>query len=95
MALTIEEVKRIASLARLRLSAEEEETFRLQLGAVVDYIDQLQTLDAATPRAAVAGVREGEDRAHDCLPRELFLANAPAVVDGFLAVPEVRGGDDG
>jgi Asp-tRNA(Asn)/Glu-tRNA(Gln) amidotransferase C subunit len=39
---------------------------------------------------------EMEDRPQDCLPREVFLANAPASLDGFLLVPEIKaGGGDG
>ena len=93
MALTHEDVKKIATLARLRLTAEEESKLTGQLAEIVDYIDQLQRFEGAEPAAAVQGVREMEDRPHDCLPREKFLANAPAAMDSFLLVPEVKGGD--
>ena len=104
MALTTEEVRKIASLARLRFTPEEEAAMAGQLGKIVDYIDQLQSLDAgkaaaapgtppgAPPRAAP----EAEDVPGPCLPREVFLANAPAQALGeFLVVPEVKGGGDG
>lgn len=94
MALTNEEVRKIALLARLRLSPEEEATFAGQLGKVVDYIDQLKGREAAEEWLPEAADREVEDRARPCLPRELFLANAPAALDGFLLVPEVKGSDD-
>ena len=112
MALTIEEVRKIASLARLRFSPEEEATFAGQLGKIVDYIDQLQRFepgagaaaaqaapaapaapgDPADARAAAAPAasREADDRTRPCLPRESFLRNAPAALDGFLLVPEVK-----
>lgn len=92
MALTHEDVRKIATLARLRLSPEEEERFAGQLAGIVDYIDQLQGFAGAEPAAAAQGVREAEDRPHPCLPRERFLANAPASLDAFLLVPEVKGG---
>jgi aspartyl-tRNA(Asn)/glutamyl-tRNA(Gln) amidotransferase subunit C len=92
MALTIEDVRKIATLARLRLTLEEESRFALQLAGIVDYIDQLQGFEGAEPAAAPRGVREAEDRTHECLPRERFLANAPASMDAFLLVPEVKGG---
>jgi aspartyl-tRNA(Asn)/glutamyl-tRNA(Gln) amidotransferase subunit C len=98
MALTLEEVRKIASLARLRFSPEEERVFTDQLGHIVDYIDQLQrfeTGDVETEAAAALPVREAEDRPRPCLPRELFLANAPASALGeFLVVPEVKGGGE-
>jgi len=92
MALTHEDVRKIATLARLRFSAEEEERFAGQLAEIVDYIDQLQSFQGQAPAADVPGVREMEDVPHECLPRERFLANAPASMDGFLLVPEVKGG---
>jgi aspartyl-tRNA(Asn)/glutamyl-tRNA(Gln) amidotransferase subunit C len=97
MALTTEEVRKIASLARLRFTPEEEATFAGQLGKIVDYIDQLQRFEpgGAAPAdlrapAAPAAAPEAEDRTGPCLPREIFLRNAPAALDGFLLVPEVK-----
>lgn len=95
MALTHEDVKKIATLARLRFSPEEEEKLTGQLAKIVDYIDQLQRFEGAEPAAAAQGVREVEDRTRECLPREKFLANAPAALDAFLLVPEVKGGGGG
>lgn len=94
MALTNEDVRKIATLARLRLTPEEESRFAGQLAGIVEYIDQLQGFAGAEPAASAAGVREAEDRPHGCLPREVFLANAPASMDAFLLVPEVKGGGD-
>ena len=95
MALTIEEVRKIAALARLRFTPEEEAVFVGQLGKIVDYIDQLQRYESAPEMEAVQGAPEAapeaEDRERDCIPREQFLANAPAAMDGFLLVPEVKG----
>ena len=106
MALTIEEVRKIASLARLRFTPEEESAFAGQLGKIVDYIDQLQRLDGGrsspaestvsaaggTPGPVGLAAPEAADEPRSCLPRETFLANAPATLDGFLLVPEVKAG---
>jgi aspartyl-tRNA(Asn)/glutamyl-tRNA(Gln) amidotransferase subunit C len=95
MALTHEEVRKIAALARLRFTPEEEDRFTGQLAKIVGYIDQLQAYEGAPEDGgASGGVREAEDRPHECLPRELFLANAPAAMDAFLLVPEVKGGGE-
>ena len=91
MALNIEEVRKIAALARLRFTPEEEDLFVGQLGKIVDYIDQLQRYETGAEAASGVEAREAEDRAHECLPREQFLANAPAAMDGFLLVPVVKG----
>ena len=98
MALTHEDVKKIATLARLRFTPEEEEKLTGQLAKIVGYIDQLQQFEGAGPAAAAiqgGGAREVEDVPQECLPREKFLANAPASMDAFLLVPEVKGGGGG
>jgi aspartyl-tRNA(Asn)/glutamyl-tRNA(Gln) amidotransferase subunit C len=95
MALTHEDVRKIATLARLRFTPEEEAKLTGQLAGIVDYIDQLQAFEGEDPEAVSRGVREVEDQPHECLPREEFLANAPAALDAFLLVPEVKGGGAG
>jgi aspartyl-tRNA(Asn)/glutamyl-tRNA(Gln) amidotransferase subunit C len=95
MPLTLEEVRKIASLARLSLSPEEEHLFADQLGAIVDYIDQLARYPSAEPAATTPPAREAEDLPRPSLPREAFLANAPAALDGLLLVPGVKGSEDG
>lgn len=98
MALTVDEVRKIASLARLRLTPEQETVFVHQLGRIVDYFDQLRSLGGDTgvgSDADPAPVHEAEDVPRPGLPRELFLANAPASAWGeLLVVPEVKGGGD-
>jgi aspartyl-tRNA(Asn)/glutamyl-tRNA(Gln) amidotransferase subunit C len=98
MALTTEEVRKIASLARLRFTPEQETVLTHQLGRIVDYIDQLRGYEgegsAGVPLSSTP-VLEAEDVTRPCLPRDLFLANAPATALGeFLAVPEVKGSAD-
>ena len=99
MALTPEYVRKIATLARLRFTPEEEGIFAQQMGRIVDYIDQLERFETGEGDPALVSqrppVREADDRPRPCLPREAFLANAPASALGeFLAVPEVKGGSD-
>jgi aspartyl-tRNA(Asn)/glutamyl-tRNA(Gln) amidotransferase subunit C len=98
MALTTEEVRKIAVLARLRFSAEEEVAMASQLGEIVDYIDQLQAIETGAemasrqPKADTEESRRSSDLPLPCMPRDTFLANAPASRDGFLEVPVIKGG---
>jgi aspartyl-tRNA(Asn)/glutamyl-tRNA(Gln) amidotransferase subunit C len=94
MALTHEDVKQIATLARLRFTPEEEVRLTGQLAKIVGYIDQLQAFETTEPDPGSRGVEEAADEIAPCLPREKFLANAPASLDAFLLVPEVKGGGD-
>lgn len=94
MALTLEEVRRIAALARLRLSPEEEARFVPQLGRIVDYIDQLRNYATAEPAAVPTADREAADQPAPCLPREAFLVNAPEAMGEFLVVPAIKATED-
>jgi aspartyl-tRNA(Asn)/glutamyl-tRNA(Gln) amidotransferase subunit C len=94
MALTHEDVRKIASLARLRFFPEEEAKLTGQLADIVGYIDQLQAYEGAAEGDSAPVLREMPDEPHTCLPREKFLANAPASLDAFLLVPEVKGGGE-
>ncbi|MCZ6529344.1 MAG: Asp-tRNA(Asn)/Glu-tRNA(Gln) amidotransferase subunit GatC [Chloroflexi bacterium] len=93
MALTIEEVRAIARLARLQLTAEEEERFASQLSDVLDYAARLREVDTSEipPTASVlpmsAPLRPDEVR--PCLPREQLLASAPDSEGGLFRVPRV------
>ncbi len=93
MSLTLEEVEHIAGLARLELSAEEKERFRVQLSAILEYAASLQELDTSDipPTSSVLPERSGlrADEATSCLTRAELLANAPQVEDGQFRVPPV------
>ena len=47
MSLTPDEVRRIARLARLEISAEETDRTREQLNGILAFIEQLQAVDTA------------------------------------------------
>jgi aspartyl-tRNA(Asn)/glutamyl-tRNA(Gln) amidotransferase subunit C len=97
MSLTLDEVRKIAALARLRLTPQEEERLTRELGEIVGYIDHLAEFETVEEGVAGFGLDlpsvEAADTAHACLPRETFLDNAPERLDGFLLVPEVKGDD--
>lgn len=91
--LTIDEVRHVAKLARLRLTDAELEEYRVQLSSVLDHIALLNELDLTDvepmARPADASNRFDEDTVARPMPLEQLLANAPAVEDRYLAVPKV------
>jgi aspartyl-tRNA(Asn)/glutamyl-tRNA(Gln) amidotransferase subunit C len=95
MALSLEEVRRIARLARLRLSAEEEVAFAGQLSAILDHVAQLGELDVSQVEPMTHALAAGdpvalrEDAPQPCLPPEVALANAPARQETCFKVPRV------
>jgi aspartyl-tRNA(Asn)/glutamyl-tRNA(Gln) amidotransferase subunit C len=84
-----DEVLHVARLARLQLGDDELEPMARELSAVLDHVAKIGELDldgvpVTTHVAELTGrLRVDEPRA--CLPREVALAQAPAVSgDGFL-----------
>lgn len=98
MVLTLEEVKHIADLARLALTAEEEQAYREQLSAVLDYVARLQEVDTSDvpPTASVLSSASPlrDDEVQPGLTREALLANAPDTLDGQFRVPPVFPAED-
>ena len=93
MKLTIEQVRHVANLARLSLTADEEQRYQKQLEAILDAVEQLNELDTAgvepTSHATLVGNLLRADAVHRRLPVEKGLANAPAKVGTAFAVPKI------
>ncbi|AGC42829.1 Asp-tRNA(Asn)/Glu-tRNA(Gln) amidotransferase subunit GatC [Myxococcus stipitatus] len=93
MALTLEQVRHVATLARLALTPEEEQRMATQLSAVLDAVEQLQSLDVGavepTSHATLADSLLREDVTRPSLSPEQVLANAPAKVGTSFAVPKI------
>ncbi len=95
MALSLDEVRRIAVLARLELSPEEEALFQGQLSAVLDYVAQLNELDVSEVEPMTHALAAGElsplrvDEVAPGLPPEDALANAPAREGTCFKVPRI------
>jgi aspartyl-tRNA(Asn)/glutamyl-tRNA(Gln) amidotransferase subunit C len=84
-----EEVLHVARLARLALEEEEIEPMARELSAVLDHVARIAELDLddVAPTSHVVDVSGAlrADEPRTCLPREVALAQAPAVSeDGFL-----------
>ncbi len=95
MAVTLEQVEHVASLARLAFTAEEKVRLMQELNDILAYMDQLNGLDTSRvePLAQlVPGPPElREDVCTPGLTREEALRNAPAHTEAFFAVPKVLG----
>lgn len=93
MALSNDEVAKVALLARLRLTPAELQTFTGQLNAIVEYVAQLQQLDTSNVEPLAHGVEVRnvfrEDVRGESLPREAALANAPKRNSESFLVPAV------
>jgi aspartyl-tRNA(Asn)/glutamyl-tRNA(Gln) amidotransferase subunit C len=93
MALTAEQVRWVAHLARLELTDAELETMTAQLSRIVDYVNQLQEVNTAgvEPLAHALDLHNvfREDEPARSLPVDAALANAPERRGDFYGVPAV------
>jgi aspartyl-tRNA(Asn)/glutamyl-tRNA(Gln) amidotransferase subunit C len=95
LSLSLEEVRRIASLARLRLTPEEERTFVVQLSAILAHVEQLRELDVSEVPPMTHALAADEapalrpDRVHESLTPGEALANAPEREGTCFQVPRI------
>ena len=94
LSLSADEVRKVAELARLEISDAELATMARQLSAIVDYINQLQTVntDGVEPLAHALDLQDvfRADEPSPSLSPDEALANAPARKDNFYRVPPLK-----
>ena len=96
VSLSRQDLQRIADLARLELTAEELDLFTRQLGDILTYVEQINTLDTTgvTPTSQVLNRPvDRDDVPGPTLSRSDLLGNAPdaALESGLFKVPRVIG----
>ncbi len=97
MALTLQDVSRIAELARLDLGADAQARMLGQLNAFFAIVEQMRAVDTAgveplfTPLAALEEVhlRLRADAVTESDTRAASQQSAPRVADGLYLVPQV------
>ena len=98
MSLSLDEVRKVAKLARLEVSDADLMMFQQQLSAILDYVDQLKTLntDGVEPLAhplPLANVFRMDEPRPSLTPNEA-LANAPSRLADYFGVPAVFDTDE-
>ncbi len=98
---SIEDVRRVAELANLELSPEEEPRMQRDLNSILGHIAELNQLDTSTvlPMAQVGEVLGGEaffhgetlraDVVQPSIDRAAVMASAPETDGRFFKVPKV------
>lgn len=93
MKLTKDKVKKVAKLANLPLSSEEEEKYSEQLSAILEYVDQLNQVDTlgVEPTFNVTGLNNvmSEDETTPSLSQDEALQNASKKENGFFVTKGV------
>ncbi|MGH8762313.1 MAG: Asp-tRNA(Asn)/Glu-tRNA(Gln) amidotransferase subunit GatC [Nitrosospira sp.] len=93
MSLSLDDVKRVANLARIEVSEDEAHTTLAQLSDIFNLIQQMQAVNASAikPMSHAQDVmqRLREDVVTEIDQRELFQSLAPQVEAGLYLVPKV------
>ncbi len=93
MAGTDFDIKYVAHLARLQLTAEEEQKFGAQLGEVLKYIEKLSQVDVSQVEPTAHAVPlvnvTRPDETAPSLSHEEAVRNAPVQANGLFLVPKI------
>jgi len=93
MAISEEQVRYVANLARLQLTDEQVATLTTELSSILDHVGTISELDleSVQPTAHALAVtnRVRSDEAKPSLPREAALRNAPEQRDGAFVIPKI------
>ena len=89
----LEQVRKVANLARLELASEEETQFTTQLNNILGYVEQLNELDTEdvppTTRAIELSNITRSDQQEVFGDRDGLLETAPDREDDFFKVPKI------
>lgn len=88
------ELEKLTKLCRIECTEEEKKSLQHHLTSILKYVDQLKEVDTAGVEPCYSVLKTltnvmREDEIGELLPRDLFLANAPAHVGGMIRVPPV------
>lgn len=93
MSITIEEVKKIAELARIELTPDEERRHAETISAVLDYMKILNEVDTSgvEPTFQVTGLKNvfRQDIIEPCTIVKELVGQMPQMENDELVVPEV------
>jgi len=93
MAISREDVRHIAKLARLRFSDDGEAKMADEMGRILDYVDKLNELDTTgvPPMSHVLDIHNvfREDEVEQRIDHEDALRNAPDADSDYFRVPKV------
>jgi aspartyl-tRNA(Asn)/glutamyl-tRNA(Gln) amidotransferase subunit C len=91
--ITLEQVRHVARLARLELSASDEQRLRADMDEMLAYVDKLNELDtkdvAPTTQVGEAGTPMRDDEVTNQPRAEAMLANAPSRDRNYFKVPKI------
>lgn len=93
MSVDKETVKRVAHLARIKVTDEEAESLQGELNAILGFVEQLNEVDVdgVAPMTSVTpmAMKKRTDEITDGGKPDDIVANAPLTEDHYFLVPKV------
>jgi len=93
VSVTLDDVKRVAALARLSLAPEEEQRLIGELNRILAYMQKLNELDteevAPTSHGEGADTALRRDEARSFAALEELLSQGPDMKEGYFRVPRI------
>ena len=86
-------VRRIARLARIKVTDEEAKGLRAELSGILDWVKQLDEVDTRSvepmTRVVAVAIKQRADKVTDGEIAADIVRNAPMTEDNFFVVPKV------
>lgn len=96
MSVTIEEIEKLATLARIELSQAEKEKLRVDIGAILEYVSQIKEVSAKTAEkpsdyfvASVNVMREDANPHGTGIYTDALLDAAPQREEQYIRVKKI------
>ena len=91
--ITLDEVKKVAKLSRLKITEEEAQKFSEQLNSILEYASKINELDTDNIQSTSHSIPMKNvlrsDELRQSYPREKMLKNVPLQENGFYKVPKI------
>ena len=86
-------VKKVAKLAKIRITVADEEKLIYELNNILKWVDELKEVNTDNVEPMLSVFNESmflrEDKPSDSFSNKLILKNSPKVREGFFVVPKV------
>ncbi len=86
-------VRRIARLARIKITEAEAKSLKTELSGILNWVEQLDEVDTSSveplTRIVPIELRQREDKVTDGEIADEIVKNAPMIEDHYFVVPKV------
>ncbi|MES2436589.1 MAG: Asp-tRNA(Asn)/Glu-tRNA(Gln) amidotransferase subunit GatC [Patescibacteria group bacterium] len=92
--ISVEQLRKLAALARIKVAPEEEEKLAADMGGILDYVNQIQEISGDAPKSQEKTknvLREDTNPHESGIHTEAILNEAPKREGDYLKVKKILG----